>query len=140
MGVVIESEVWEPNRSVYAILFISCVVSILCLPTKAVANVLDHAPLASFLRFQRKFLLLFAISSGNCVHCSHGFWIQFLCFYFLLIIFCSWKVMEGLWAVFGEYESAYYGFSKEQMLTFLSVGYAASLFIGSFLGMLSDLM
>ncbi|KAL8528779.1 hypothetical protein ACS0TY_006297 [Phlomoides rotata] len=112
MGVVIESEVWEPNRSVYVFLFISCVLSILCLPTKAVANVLDHAPLASFLRFQRKFLLLFAISS----------------------------VMEGLWAVFGEYELAYYGFSKEQMLTFISFGYAASLFFGGFLGMLSDLI
>lgn len=48
--------------------------------------------------------------------------------------------MEGLWAVFGEYELAYYGFSKDQMLTILSVGFAVSLSIGSFLGMLSDLL
>ncbi|KAI3462706.1 hypothetical protein Pfo_019369 [Paulownia fortunei] len=112
MGVVIESEVWEPNKALLIFLFISCVCSIFCLPTKAVANVFDHAPPPSFLRFQRKFLLLYALAS----------------------------VMEGLWAVFGEYELAYYGFSKEQMLAFLSVGCAVSLFIGSFLGMLSDLV
>ncbi|KAG6385003.1 hypothetical protein SASPL_153827 [Salvia splendens] len=76
------------------------------------ANVLDHASSASLLRFQRKFLLLFAISS----------------------------VMEGLWAVFGEYELAYYGFSKDQLLNVISVGFAVSLFIGSFIGVLSDLL
>ncbi|KAK6152768.1 hypothetical protein DH2020_012407 [Rehmannia glutinosa] len=109
MGVVIESEVWEPNKALYIFLFISCVFSIFCLPRKSVSNVIDHAPPASF---QRKFLLLYALAS----------------------------VMQGLWAVFGEYELAYYGFSKEQMLTFISVGYAVSLFFGSFLGMLSDLV
>lgn len=48
--------------------------------------------------------------------------------------------MEGSWAVIGEYELAYYGFSRDQMLTFLSVGFAVSLFIGSSLGVLSDLL
>ncbi|KAG6382847.1 hypothetical protein SASPL_157435 [Salvia splendens] len=75
------------------------------------ANVLDHASSASLLRFQRKFLLLFSISS----------------------------VMEGLWAVFGEYELAFYGFGKDQLLNVISVGFAVSLFIGSFIGVLSDL-
>ncbi|KAL7131635.1 hypothetical protein ABFS83_12G017600 [Erythranthe nasuta] len=112
MGVVIESEFWEPNQSICIFLFIFCVLSIFLLPTKPAANVLDHAPPGAFLRFQRKFLLLYALSS----------------------------VMEGLWAVFGEYEFAYYRLSKEQMVTFLSVGYAASLSIGSFLGMISDLV
>ncbi|KAG8373859.1 hypothetical protein BUALT_Bualt11G0069000 [Buddleja alternifolia] len=112
MAVVIESVVWEPNKSVYILLFISCVFSIFCLPIKAVANALDHAPSASFLRFQRSFLLLYALSS----------------------------VEEGLWGVFGEYELAYYGLNKEQMLSLLCGGYAVSLFIGSFLGILSDLV
>ncbi|PIN00573.1 putative sugar transporter [Handroanthus impetiginosus] len=112
MGVVIESEIWEPNKALYIFLFISCVFSIFCLPTKSIANLFDHSPPTSFLRFQRKLLLLYVLSS----------------------------VMEGLWAVFGEYELAYYGLSREQMLTTLCVGYAASLLIGSFLGMLSDLI
>ncbi|KAH6796586.1 Major facilitator superfamily protein [Perilla frutescens var. hirtella] len=112
MGVFIESEIWEPSRSICILLFICCIVSIFCLPAKSVANVLDHAPSASLLRFQRKFLLLYAISS----------------------------VMEGFWAVFGEYELAYYGLSNDQMLTYLSVGFAVSLFIGSFLGVASDLL
>lgn len=48
--------------------------------------------------------------------------------------------MEGLWLVFGEYELVYYGVGKEQMVLFLCLGYAAALFAGTFLGMLSDLM
>lgn len=48
--------------------------------------------------------------------------------------------MEGLWPVFGEYEFAYYGFSTEQIMMFFSIGCAASLFVGSFLGVLSDLV
>ncbi|KAL6587671.1 hypothetical protein OROMI_000649 [Orobanche minor] len=112
MGVVIESEVWEPNNALYIILFISCLFSIFFLPTKSVTNVVEHAPTASSIRYERNFLILYALAS----------------------------VMQGLWAVFGEYELAYFGLSKEQMLTFLSVGYAVSLFIGSFLGVLSDLI
>lgn len=48
--------------------------------------------------------------------------------------------MEGLWSVFGEFELAYYGLSREQMMFSLCVGFAASLLIGSFLGVLSDVM
>ncbi|KAL3833273.1 hypothetical protein ACJIZ3_008009 [Penstemon smallii] len=113
MGVVIESEFWEPNKALYIFLFISSFFSIFYLPSKtAVANVFDHAPPPSFTRFQRSFLLLFSLSS----------------------------VLEGLWGVFGEFELSYYGLSKDQMLKLLCIGYAASLFVGSFLGMLSDLI
>jgi hypothetical protein len=48
--------------------------------------------------------------------------------------------MEGLWSVFGEFELTYYGLSKEKMVLYLCLGFAASLSIGSFLGVLSDLM
>ncbi|KAL3637682.1 hypothetical protein CASFOL_018130 [Castilleja foliolosa] len=112
MGVVIESEIWEPNKALFIFLFIPCVFSIFFLPTKSISNVIDPAPAASFIRFQRKFLIFYSLAS----------------------------VMEGLWAVFGEYELAYFGFSKEEMLTFLSIGYAVSVLIGSVLGVLSDLV
>ncbi|KZV35471.1 major facilitator superfamily domain-containing protein 5-like [Dorcoceras hygrometricum] len=112
MGVVIESEIWEPNKAVYVFLFISSFFSIFLFPARTNSNVFDHAPPVSFLRFQREFLLLYSLSS----------------------------VMEGLWAVFGEFEFAYYGLNKEQMLVSLCIGYAVSLFIGSFLGVLSDLV
>lgn len=49
-------------------------------------------------------------------------------------------VMEGMWSVFGEYEMAYFGFNKEQMVSSLIIGSASALFVGTFLGMLSDLM
>lgn len=42
--------------------------------------------------------------------------------------------------MFGEYKLAYYGLSREQMVLSLSVGAAAALFLGTFLGMLSDLI
>ncbi|CAI9763356.1 unnamed protein product [Fraxinus pennsylvanica] len=112
MGVAIETEVWEPNRALYIFMFICCFLSIFCLPNKSIPNVFDHAPSSSLLRFQRTFLLFYSLSS----------------------------VIEGLWPVFGEYEWAYYGVSKEQMVMSLCVGYGVSLFIGSFLGMLSDLI
>ncbi|CAL5372800.1 unnamed protein product [Camellia sinensis] len=72
----------------------------------------DHSLPSSLFRFQRSFLLLYSLSS----------------------------VMEGLWSVFGEYELSYYGVGREQMVLSLCVGYAAALFLGTFLGMLSDLM
>ncbi|CAL5366781.1 unnamed protein product [Camellia sinensis] len=58
----------------------------------------------------------------------------------LFSYFLSAQVMEGLWSVFGEYEFEQYGVNREQMVLSLCVGYAAALFIGTFLGMLSDLM
>ncbi|CAA3001131.1 molybdate-anion transporter [Olea europaea subsp. europaea] len=112
MGVVIETEIWEPNKGLYNFMFICCFLSILCLPNKTIPNVFDHASSSSLLRFQRTFLLFYSLSS----------------------------VIDGLWAVFGEYEWAYYGVSKEQMVMSLCVGYGVSLLIGSFLGMLSDLI
>lgn len=48
--------------------------------------------------------------------------------------------MEGLWLAFGEFELASYGVNREQMLKSLCYGYAAALFAGPFLGVLSDLM
>lgn len=58
----------------------------------------------------------------------------------LMIVNVLLSVMEGLWSVFGELELAHYGISREQMVLYLCVGYAAALFLGSFLGVLSDLM
>lgn len=49
-------------------------------------------------------------------------------------------VLEGLGSVPAEYELAEYGFSREQMVLSLCVGYAASLFIAPVLGILADLM
>uniref|UniRef100_A0A5B7AGD5 Putative molybdate-anion transporter-like isoform X1 n=1 Tax=Davidia involucrata TaxID=16924 RepID=A0A5B7AGD5_DAVIN len=117
MGVVIESDVWEPNQALYIFIFISCFLSIFCLHHSSINSnrttaLFDHSHPSSFLRFQRSFLLLYSLSS----------------------------VMEGLWSVFGEYELAYYGVSREQMVLSLSVGYATALFLGTFLGMLSDLI
>lgn len=48
--------------------------------------------------------------------------------------------MEGLSSVFGEFEFSYFGVSREQMVLCLCVGFAASLIVGSFLGVLSDTM
>lgn len=50
------------------------------------------------------------------------------------------SVMEGLWSVFGEFELVSRGIGREQMVTSLSFGYAAALFAGPFLGVLSDLL
>lgn len=46
--------------------------------------------------------------------------------------------MEGVPSVFGEFEFSYFGVSREQMVLSLCVGFAASLVVGSFLGVLSD--
>jgi uncharacterized metal-binding protein len=64
-----------------------------------------------------------------------GFRIAYICFCFLFL-----TAMEGLWSVFGEFELAHYGVSREQMVLSLCVGSAAALFVGSFLGVLSDIM
>ncbi|KAL7231697.1 hypothetical protein ACSBR2_009851 [Camellia fascicularis] len=117
MGLVIESDVWEPNQSLYVFILVSCFLSIFCLPqfsanSNRAPTPFDYSVPASFLRFQRSFILLFSL--------------------------CS--VMEGLWSVFGEHEFEQYGVNREQMVLSLCVGYAAALFIGTFLGMLSDLI
>ncbi|GKB41295.1 hypothetical protein Tco_0886237 [Tanacetum coccineum] len=45
--------------------------------------------------------------------------------------------MEGVQSVFGEYEMAYFGLSKEQMVTNLIIGCASTILVGTCLGMLS---
>nr|XP_010316004.1 uncharacterized protein LOC101255646 isoform X2 [Solanum lycopersicum] len=113
MGVIVESNVWEPNPALCLFFFISCCLSIYYLPSSTRSSaIFDHAPSSSFIRFQRSFLLLYSLSS----------------------------VMEGLLAVFGEYDLAFHGISREQMVISLCVGYATALFVGTFLGMLSDLI
>ena len=70
-------------------------------------------------------------------YCPIRFRIRYLIF---CCLFANLTAMEGLWSVFGEFELAYYGVSREQMVLYLCVGSAAALFIGTFLGVLSDLM
>ncbi|KAH9712237.1 Major facilitator superfamily domain-containing protein 5 [Citrus sinensis] len=116
MGVTIESSVWEPSPFLYIFIFLSCFFSIFLLPSKSSSSssssLFDHSNSSSFIPFQRNFLLLFSLAS----------------------------VMEGLWSVFGEYELVYYGVAKEQMMLLLCAGFSAALFVGSFLGMISDLI
>ncbi|TYG46122.1 hypothetical protein ES288_D11G231100v1 [Gossypium darwinii] len=119
MGVVIESSVWVPSSSVYIFIFLSCFFSLSLFPfylskhapTKS-PPFYDHPTFASSLRFQRYFLLLYSLAS----------------------------VLEGLWSVYGEFELVYYGITKEDTVTFMLIGFGAALFVGSFLGLLSDLI
>ncbi|XP_022132600.1 molybdate-anion transporter [Momordica charantia] len=116
MAVIIENSIWEPNPSLFIFIFLSCFLSIFLLPyasknsSTRVPGPLDHGFSSSFSSFQRKFLLLYSLAS----------------------------VMDGLWSVYGEFEFTYRGVSREQIVLSLCVGYAAALFIGTFLGVLSD--
>ncbi|KAM7270727.1 hypothetical protein ACFE04_029941 [Oxalis oulophora] len=123
MSVSIESSIWSPSPSIYIFFFISSTLSILLFPhfTKQQHNnnktsLFDASSTSSssssFRRFQRNFLFLYTLSS----------------------------VMDGLWSVFGEFELVRYGFDKEDIVFYLSVGYAASFFIGTLLGPLSDIL
>ncbi|XP_010526707.1 PREDICTED: uncharacterized protein LOC104804202 isoform X2 [Tarenaya hassleriana] len=115
MGVVIESSVWEPSPSVFVFFFVCTFFSILLLPYYAKSRTFgsfDHGVSSSFVRFQRWFLFIYALSS----------------------------VVEGLWSVFGDFELAYYGVRKESMVFCLCVGCAAILIAGPVLGVLSDLI
>ncbi|KAK4260154.1 hypothetical protein QN277_003304 [Acacia crassicarpa] len=116
MAITIDSSVWEPNPFTYIFLFFSCCFSIFLFPHVSISNrtstVFDHGISSSFLRFQRKFLLLYSLSS----------------------------VMEGLWLAFGEFELASYGVGREQMVMSLCYRFAASLFASPFLGVISDLI
>ncbi|XP_010271985.1 PREDICTED: molybdate-anion transporter-like isoform X2 [Nelumbo nucifera] len=122
MGVVIETIVWEPKPHLYIFLFCICFLSLFLTPYFSknssrktgfleLGTVSTSIP-ASFLRFQRSFLLVYSLAS----------------------------VMEGLGSVFGEFEYAYYGLSKEQMVVSLCIGSAASLLVGTSLGILSDVI
>ncbi|XP_043708915.1 molybdate-anion transporter isoform X2 [Telopea speciosissima] len=118
MGIVIESEVWEPKPSLYIFLLCSSLFSLILLPyftknSNRTTGLFDPSGVpASFLRFQRSFLLIYSLVS----------------------------VMEGLGSVFGEFEYASHGISREQIVLSLCVGSAASLLIGSLLGILGDLI
>lgn len=48
--------------------------------------------------------------------------------------------MEGLHSVFGEEAFARYGIGREEMAIYLAGGAASSLFLGSLLGIVSDIM
>ncbi|GMJ08033.1 hypothetical protein like AT2G23093 [Hibiscus trionum] len=121
MGIVIETSVWEPSSSVFVFIFISCFLSLSLFPfylskhapTKS-PPFSDHPAASSSpsLRFQLYFLLIYSIAS----------------------------VLEGLWSVYGEFELVYHGISKEDTVTFLLTGFGAALFVGSFLGPVSDLI
>ncbi|GMI68794.1 hypothetical protein like AT2G23093 [Hibiscus trionum] len=121
MGIVIETSVWEPSSSVFIFIFISGFLSLSIFPfylskhapTKA-PPFSDH-PTSSYspsLRFQLYFLFIYSLAS----------------------------VLEGLWSVYGEFELVYRGISKEDTVTFLLVGFGAALFVGSFFGIVSDLI
>ncbi|XP_071693809.1 uncharacterized protein [Rutidosis leptorrhynchoides] len=121
MGVVIETEIWENNQSLSIFIFISCLLSIICLPQNSsrISTVFDQSlsssssSSSSFLKFQRRFFFLFCLSS----------------------------VMEGMWSVFGEYEvTTYLNLNKEQMILYLIVGSASALVFGTCLGVISDLI
>ncbi|KNA21449.1 hypothetical protein SOVF_043060 isoform A [Spinacia oleracea] len=116
MGVVIASEVWELNPSVYIFIIVVSFLSIFLLPhfssrttsSSSDSNVVSSS--SSFVKFQRKFLFLYSLSS----------------------------VLEGLWWVYGEYEMVNNGLTKQQMIVLLSTGCLASLILGTFLGIFSD--
>ncbi|GMN34423.1 hypothetical protein TIFTF001_004665 [Ficus carica] len=126
MAVVIESSVWEPSPWLFVLIFLACFFSFLLLhffPKKNTSSggggggktpaIFDQGISSpSFVRFKMNFLLLYALAS----------------------------VMEGLEVAFGEFEFSHYGVSKEQILLSICVGYASSLFFGTFLGVFSDLI
>ncbi|KAJ8631583.1 hypothetical protein MRB53_024906 [Persea americana] len=115
MGVVIETQMWEPSSFSFIFLFCCCISSIILFPYFANTSGKSNSffDLGSpFLRFQRRFLLVYSLAS----------------------------VIKGLGSVFGEFEYGYYGLSREWMVVTLSVGYAASLLVGTFLGVLSDVI
>ncbi|XP_021714421.1 molybdate-anion transporter-like [Chenopodium quinoa] len=116
MGVEIASEVWELNPSFYLFIIVASFLSIFLLPhfsnrtTSSASDTNVIYSSLSFFKFQRKFLLLYSLSS----------------------------VLEGLWLVNGEYEIVNYGLTKQQMIVLLSSGCLASLILGTFLGIFSD--
>lgn len=48
--------------------------------------------------------------------------------------------MDGLESMFGEYEFALYGISREQMTCYLSIGAVVALVFGTFSGVLFDMV
>ncbi|XP_057251433.1 uncharacterized protein LOC104894920 isoform X1 [Beta vulgaris subsp. vulgaris] len=116
MGVVIDSEVWKLNPSVFIFIIVASFLSIFVLPhfsnrtTSSISDVNAVSSSFSFISFQRKFLFFYSLSS----------------------------VLEGLSLVYGEFEMVDIGLTKQQMIVLLSAGCLASLIFGTFLGMISD--
>ncbi|WCJ31360.1 Major facilitator superfamily protein [Euphorbia peplus] len=112
MAIVIETTIWEPNELVYIFIVICCFFSMFLYPYASKSKPHSSSPFSHAFSSSslRKFLFLFSLAS----------------------------VMEGMWVVYGEFELAHYGFTKDQMFTYLAVGYGASLLLGTFLGLLSD--
>ncbi|KAK5775446.1 uncharacterized protein LOC108479672 isoform X1 [Gossypium arboreum] len=120
MGIVIETSIWEPSSSVFIFIFFSSFLLLSLFPfylskhapTTKSSAFSDHPFSSSSPRFQLYFLLLYFLAS----------------------------VLEGLWSVYGEFELVYYGISKEDTVTFMLIGFGAALFVGSLLGLVSDLI
>ncbi|XP_020090206.1 molybdate-anion transporter isoform X2 [Ananas comosus] len=130
MTVVIEREEWELNPLAYVFLFVSCFASIFLCPyfskgsAKGAASAypFDLGPSAPFLRFQRSFLLIYSIASVLFGASSY------------------FPVIEVLQTISGEYEYMQYGLGREQMALVLAAGAAGGLFLGTFSGILFDMI
>ncbi|KAK1273954.1 hypothetical protein QJS04_geneDACA012245 [Acorus gramineus] len=118
MAIVIVTDTWEPKPVLYLFIFFSSFLSLFLAPyfSKSASKTLslfDAGSVSpSFLRFQRSFLFAYSLAS----------------------------VIEGLGSVFGDFEYVQHGIGREAMALSLSVGSAASLFVGSFLGILFDVI
>lgn len=74
MGVVIETQMWEPSSFSFIFLFCCCISSIILLPYFANTSGKSNSffDLGSpFLRFQRRFLLVYSLASGQFFFFSH---------------------------------------------------------------------
>ncbi|KAG0501279.1 hypothetical protein HPP92_001351 [Vanilla planifolia] len=123
MGVVIEREEWELNPLVYVFLFACCFLSVFLFPhvsrsgvtvgaSTTASSLFDLGPSTTFLRFQRRFLLVYSIASA----------------------------MEGLQSAYGEFEFGYNGMTKEQIVSAALAGTVIAFFLGTSAGILSDII
>ncbi|XP_078440585.1 major facilitator superfamily protein [Wolffia australiana] len=125
MGFVIERVEWELGSQTFLWIFCSCLASIFLLPYFSKKAGLSfssngkgpHSSLvefgsSAFFSFQRSFLFVYILAS----------------------------VIGGLQTVFGEDEYQLFGFSRKQMVLCLCAGVSATVFFGSFLGVLSDMV
>ncbi|KAL1134127.1 hypothetical protein V6Z11_A12G085500 [Gossypium hirsutum] len=121
MGIVIETSIWEPSSSVFIFIFFSSFLLLSLFPF----YLSKHAPTTKSSAFSDH---PFSSSSPPS-----------------LFPRISKKgkradILEGLWSVYGEFELVYYGISKEDTVTFMLIGFGAALFVGSLLGLVSDLI
>ncbi|KAG0460647.1 hypothetical protein HPP92_020944 [Vanilla planifolia] len=118
MGVVIESEEWTLSPLSYGFLLLCCFLSVFLLPdgadrsTSKSSSLFDNGPIMPFLSFRRSFLLLYSLAT----------------------------VMQGLGSLSGGYNFVYFGTNREEMVAAWSAGTAFSLPLGTFAGMISDII